>query len=102
MVDRVVRWGARTWAPPLAIAWCGADRALVEVGGLQTVRKGRQRLACLGFTGKGVAAQFFQRVAFLRTLLEELLIDRAFGTGPVGLRSDQDPVLFDPAIARWQ
>ena len=39
--DHVLRWGARTWAPPLAIGWCGVERALVEGGGLHPRHQGR-------------------------------------------------------------
>src|SRR5688572_5669436 len=46
--------GARS--PSLPIAWRGADGARVEERGLQVLRKTRQRLSGIRFTGKGRAA----------------------------------------------
>lgn len=62
----LVRWRAWAWAPPLAIAWGGADGALGHEGGLQALRKGRQGLLRIGCTGKGRAAQVLEGFDFLR------------------------------------
>jgi hypothetical protein len=43
MVDHVGGGSALAWSPPHAIAWCGADGAFGEEGGLYPLCKGRKR-----------------------------------------------------------
>jgi hypothetical protein len=75
--DALVRWGALAWAPPLVIAWGGADGALGHESGLQALCKGRQGLLRIGCTGKGRAAQFLERFDFLLTVLQQLFVHGA-------------------------
>ena len=53
LIHDLVRLSALAWTPPLVIAWRGAESALGQEGGLQTLRTGHQGLLGISFTGKG-------------------------------------------------
>ena len=74
--DDLGREGTLTRSPLLVIARDRAQGSLVEERGSQTLRTGRQGLRRIGFTRKGRAAQLLERVNFLSTLLEQLLVHR--------------------------
>ena len=101
MVDDLVGLGARAWAPPLPIVGRGADGAVMEKRGLQVVRKTREGLLGIRFTGKGRAAQRLEGFDFVGTLLAPLLVDGALGLRLARLGVDEDPALRDAPIARW-
>jgi hypothetical protein len=59
------------------------------------MRKTRQCLLRIGFAGKSGPTELLPCFAFLRTVLQEVLIDRASGLRLPGLRGDEEPALLD-------
>src|SRR5262245_9945339 len=60
--------------------------------------KARSCLLRIRFAGKSGPTELLPCLAFLRTVLQELLIDRASGLRLTGLRGDEEPALLDTPI----
>jgi len=101
-IDDLGRLGALAWASTLALMGCRTHRDLGQERGLSSLRKSRQCLLRIRFTGKRHAAELLESNHFSLALLQQLLVDWALRLGVAVLRVDEHPALGDPAIGRGQ
>jgi hypothetical protein len=95
-LDHRSRGGGGAMAPPLAIAWGGADRPLGPPRRLSTGLTGRSGLRRVGCTRQGRTAQGVARVDFRRTRRAQLRGDGALGLRQARLGGDHPPALCPP------